>query len=131
METLLFIASVTVLAIVSTWLVLKPRKKASSKHHQRRQARKALADQLTTPADYTLARRDHLLHRKRQAAREDVIATNQFSPRSVSGGRTEYDGYSRRDRSHVVVGTAYIKKEEHVEKPAADSSEKLEGQAGQ
>ena len=73
---------------------------------------------LTTPSDYLLANRDHVWQKKRQIAAEDVIITNRFALRSEAGREPEYDGFSRRDRHHVVVGTAHIKKESHVEEPS-------------
>ena len=62
-------------------------------------------------------------------ATEDVIATNRFVPKSVSAGEPEYDGFSRRDRHHVVVGTAHIKKEDHVDGPIMTPVPYKKGQA--
>jgi len=129
METIYFIAIVFALGVLVTWLVLSPRKKAlSMRKLEKQRTRQARTDQLTTPSDYLLARRDELWRKKRQAAPQDVIATNRFAPRSSSAGHPEYDGYSRRDRSHVVVGTAYIKKEDHVDEPVIKPAQRKEGQ---
>ena len=49
--------------------------------------------------------------------------TNRFVPKSVSAGEPEYDGFSRRDRHHVVVGTAHIKKEDHIDEVAEHRKE--------
>ena len=131
METLYFIAIVFALAVVSAWLVLSPKKKSISMRRQERlKAKQFHTDRLTTPSDYLLARKDEIWRKKREGAPEDVIATNRFAPKSVSGGQPEYDGYSRRDRAHVVVGTAYIKKEDRLSQPVTKPVERKEGQSG-
>jgi len=81
------------------------------------------ADLLSTPSSYLLSNSGEVWRQKRQKAAEDVIVTNRFVPKSVSAGEPEYDGFSRRDRHHVVVGTAHIKKEDHIEEPAAHRKE--------
>jgi hypothetical protein len=131
MEAIYFIAVVSALGIGLAWFLLTPRKKTlSTRRLQKQHEKKARTDLLTTPSDYLLARQDQMWHKKRQAQPEDLIPTNRFAPKSVSGGVPEYDGYSRRDRSHVVVGTAYIKKEERVEEPLTKPAEPREGQSG-
>lgn len=131
METLYFIAIVFALAVVGAWLVLSPKKKSISMRSQERlKAKQFHTDRLTTPSDYLLARKDEMWRKKREAAPEDVIATNRFAPKSVSGGQPEYDGYSRRDRGHVVVGTAHIKKEDRAHQPVTKPVERKEGQSG-
>jgi hypothetical protein len=130
METIYFIAVVLALGILISWLVLSPRKKTlSTRRLEKERAKQARTDQLTTPSDYLLARKDEMWRKKRQAVPHDVIATNRFAPRSSSAGHPEYDGYSRRDRSHVVVGTAYIKKEDHVDEPVVKPGQRKEGQS--
>jgi hypothetical protein len=131
MEIVIFVSIVVLLAAVIAWMLLRHRKSNSANRWPRNsQGNKTPADRLTTPADYMLASRDRMLHRRRNTPPEDIIATNRFEPLSKSQGQTEYDGYSRRDRNHVVVGTAHIKKEDHVPEPAAASPEKKEGQSG-
>ena len=128
MEIVIFVSIVALLAVGIAWFFLRTPKtkgrQSAAKHKQN------LTDRLTTPSDYLLASRDHMLHRRRSTPADDVIATNRVAPRSQSHGQPEYDGYSRRDRNHVVVGTAHIKKEDRVAKPAATSPEKKEGQGG-
>lgn len=131
MEAIYFIAIVFALAAALLWYLFGPRKKSLSKRQPGKpQARKTQSDRLTTPSSHLLARREELWQKKRQAAPEDLTVTNRFAPKSVSGGRPEYDGYSRRDRSHVVVGAAYIKKEDRVEEPVTKPAEPKEGQSG-
>lgn len=131
MEIVLFVSIVVVLAVSIIWFFLRPRNTTNAAGRQNNsRAQTTPTDRLATPSDYALAHRDHMLLRKRQEAAEDIIATNRFVPRSQSHGQPEYDGYSRRDRNHVVVGTAHIKKEDHVVEPAAASTAKKESQAG-
>jgi hypothetical protein len=131
METVYFIAIVFALAVLIAWLALSPKKKSiSGRTQEKLTARRVYTDRLTTPPDYLLARKHEIWRKKREAAPQDVIATNHFAPKSVSGGQPEYDGYSRRDRAHVVVGTAYIKKEDHVDEPVMKPANPKEGQAG-
>jgi hypothetical protein len=86
-------------------------------------AKKQQADLLSTPSSYLLSNSGEVWRQKRQKAAEDVIVTNRFVPKSVSAGEPEYDGFSRRDRHHVVVGTAHIKKEDHIDEVAARRKE--------
>jgi hypothetical protein len=131
METLFFIAIVFAFAVLIAWLLLSPKKKSITKRRQEKLAAKRIhTDRLTTPSDYLLARKDEMWRKKREAPPQDIIATNRFAPKSVSRGQAEYDGYSRRDRAHVVVGTAYIKKEDHLSEPVMKPIERKEGQSG-
>jgi hypothetical protein len=128
MEIVIFVTIVIVLAVGISWLFLRPPKAKSRRSPS--QQKQDLTDRLSTPADYLLASRDHMLHRRRNMPPEDIIATNRFAPRSQTQGQPEYDGYSRRDRSHVIVGTAHIKKEDSVQKPVATAPKAKTGQAG-
>lgn len=131
METFYFIAIVFALAVLLAWLVLSPKKKSiSTRRQERLRAKQFHTDRLTTPSDYLLARKDEMWRKKREAPPQDIIATNRFAPKSVSLGQAEYDGYSRRDRAHVVVGTAYIKKEDRLSQPVTKPVERKEGQSG-
>ena len=131
MEALFFVAIVFALAVLIAWLVLSPKRKSiSTRRLEKLKAKQINTDRLTTPSDYLLARKDEMWRKKREAPPQDVIATNRFAPKSVSRGQAEYDGYSRRDRAHVVVGTAYIKKEDRVDEPVTQPAERKEGQSG-
>lgn len=116
MEIFYFIAFVVAGVLVVAWMADKSKKrnaKVAAKKNARVPTQRA--ERLTTPSDYLLANRDNVWQKKRHSAAEDVIVTNRFVPRSKSRGEAEYDGFSRRDRHHVVVGTAYIKKEDHID----------------
>jgi hypothetical protein len=128
MEIVYFIMFVAACAMLLLWATRKSGRRRKDHALLREQARlkKQQADLLSTPSSYLLANRSEVWAKKRQNGAEDVIVTNRFVPKSVSAGEPEYDGFSRRDRHHVVVGTAYIKKEDHVDeavKPAAGHKE--------
>ena len=116
MEIFYFIAFVVACVLVVAWMADKS-KKRNARMAAKKKARVPTqrAELLTTPSNYLLANRDNVWQKKRHSATEDVIVTNRFVPRSKSRGEAEYDGFSRRDRHHVVVGTAYIKKEDHID----------------
>jgi len=124
MEIIYFIIFVVACAILLMWAAGKSgsKRKQQAKNRAIRdtaRGKQKQADLLSTPSSYLLANRDEVWRQKRQKAAEDVIVTNRFVPKSVSAGEPEYDGFSRRDRHHVVVGTAHIKKEDHVDEVAA------------
>ncbi len=124
-----FIAFVVACVLVVAWMADKSKKQnARLAAKQKTKAKTQRTELLTTPSDYLLANRDHVWQKKRTTAAEDVIITNRFTPRSQSRGEPEYDGFSRRDRHHVVVGTAYIKKEDHIEEPSMTAVEYKEAQ---
>jgi len=123
MEIIYFIMFVAACAVLLMWAAGKSgrqRKQQAKTRGLREKARgkQQQADLLSTPSNYLLANRGEVWRQKRQKAAEDVIVTNRFVPKSVSAGEPEYDGFSRRDRHHVVVGTAHIKKEDHIEEAA-------------
>jgi hypothetical protein len=128
MEIIYFIVFVAACAVLLMWVAGKSgksRKKQAKDRASRAQAqgKKQQADRLSTPSSYLLSNSGEVWRRKRQKAAEDVIVTNRFVPKSVSAGEPEYDGFSRRDRHHVVVGTAHIKKEDHIDEPASAHKE--------
>lgn len=128
MEIIYFIMFVAACAVLLMWAAGKSGKKRKNQAKTqalRAQARgkKQQADLLSTPSSYLLSNRGEVWRQKREKAVEDVIATNRFVPKSVSAGEPEYDGFSRRDRHHVVVGTAHIKKEDHIDEPAEHRKE--------
>ena len=111
-----FIAFVIACVLVLAWMADKSKKRNARLAAKRKSRVKTQrTEPLATPSDYLLANRENLWQKRRTMAAEDVIVTNRFAPRSQSKGEPEYDGFSRRDRHHVVVGTAYIKKEDHID----------------
>ena len=128
MEIAAFVAIVLICILGSLWLAhRKPRKPTAAELQKKLDAYKDRADKLSTPPSYLLSRPDHLWQRRRQDVDPDVTVTNRFAPKSRSSGVPEYDGYSRRDRQHVVVGTAYIKKEQADDDAQVGDSEPKEG----
>ena len=131
MGTITFILFVIAATAFVAWQIDRHGKKKKKTAALKNKARSNLAsDRLFTPADNTLAHSETVWARKRARAREDVIATNRFAPRSSTHGEVEYDGYSRRDRSHIVVGSAHIKKEDHVDDWLVKPAQRKEGQFG-
>lgn len=131
METTYFIVFVIACTVALGWFIARQgrAKKSAGRARLRQKAKKANADLLATPSSYVLSRNEEVWQSKRAKERDDVIVTNRFAPRSESGGQPEYDGYSRRDRSHIVVGTAYIKKEDHIDEVAARPERREGGKA--
>jgi hypothetical protein len=134
MEIIYFIMFVAACALLLVWATGKSgrkRKQQAKTAALREQSRlkQQKADLLTTPSNYLLANRGEVWAKKRQKGADDVIVTNRFVPKSVSAGEPEYDGFSRRDRHHVVVGTAHIKKEDHVEEAAKPAAGQQKGSA--
>ena len=124
-----FIAFVVACVLVLAWMTDKSKKQNAKLAAKRKtKAKTQHTERLSTPSDYLLSNRDHVWQKKRTTAAEDVIVTNRFVPRSQSKGEAEYDGFSRRDRHHVVVGTAYIKKEDHIDEPSKTAVEKRKAQ---
>jgi hypothetical protein len=116
MEIFYFIAFVVACVLLVAWMTDKSKKQNAKLAAKRKtKAKTQQTERLSTPSDYLLSNRDHVWQKKRAMRAEDVIVTNRFAPRSQSKGEPEYDGFSRRDRHHVVVGTAYIKKEDHID----------------
>lgn len=132
MGTIIFVLCVIAGTAIVAWQIDhhgKKKKKAAALKSKLR-SKSVANERLFTPADNVLAHSETVWARKRARAQEDVIATNRFVPRSSSHGEVEYDGYSRRDRSHVVVGSAHIKKEDHVDEWLVKPAQRKEGQSG-
>jgi hypothetical protein len=100
MEIVYFIAFIVVCAFLVILGTGKSKKETELAHQRKAKFRKSQAELLKTPADYTLSRPDQLWFTRKQAsagrAHERVCAT-------VRGVEPEYDGYSRRDRHHVLI----------------------------
>jgi hypothetical protein len=120
MEIIYFIAFVVVCACLVMWATSKSKKETELALQRQARAKKARAELLETPAEYTLARPDQLWFTRKSKADLGVTPTNLFAPRSVAP-EPEYDGYSRRDRHHVKDGNAQIKKDAVVEEPRMGS----------
>ena len=131
METTFFIVFVIACTVALGWFIARQgkQKRTAGRTRLNQKTKKAKADLLATPSSYLLSRSDEVWQSKRAKDRDDVIATNRFAPRSETSGQPEYDGYSRRDRSHIVVGTAYIKKEDHIDEVAARPERREGGKA--
>jgi hypothetical protein len=123
MEIAAFLSIVLICVLLGLWLAhRKPRKPTAAELKKKLDAYNDRADKLSTPPSYLLSRPDHLWQKRQQDVEPDVTPTNRFAPKSRSSGVPEYDGYSRRDRQHVVVGTAHIKKDRDADDaPLADS----------
>lgn len=129
MEFAAFLSIILICVVAGLWLAhRKPRKPTAAELQKKLDAYKERADKLSTPPSYLLSRPDHLWQKRQQDADPDVTVTNRFAPRSRSSGVPEYDGYSRRDRQHVVVGTAYIKKDQDADDAPVEDSKSREGQ---
>lgn len=122
MEIIYFLAFVVVCACLVMWATGKSKKETELALRRQTKAKKARAELLETPAEYTLARPDQLWFTRKNKADLGVIPTNLFTPKSLAP-EPEYDGYSRRDRHHVTDNNAHIKKESHIEKVTTGSAE--------
>jgi len=129
MEIVYFISFVVLCALILKWAFGRSAKKAEQTRKQNRVRQKRQSELLSTPTNYVLSRGDEVWRKKREMGADDVIVTNRFVPKSTSAGDPEYDGYSRRDRHHVVVGTAYIKDEDHIEETATTARPQKQGPA--
>jgi len=129
MEIVYFISFVVLCALILKWAFGRSAKKAELAQKRNKLRRKQQSELLSTPTSYVLSRGDEVWRKKREKGAEDVIVTNRFVPKSTSAGEPEYDGYSRRDRHHVVVGTAYIKDEDHIEEAGAAERQQKRGPA--
>jgi hypothetical protein len=122
MEIVYFIAFIVVCAFLVIWGTGKSKKETELAQQRKAKAKKSRSDLLATPADYTLSRPDQLWFTRKHASTLGVTRTNEFVPRSQAS-EPEYDGYSRRDRHHVLDPHAAIKKEGRVEEPRMSSIE--------
>jgi len=126
MEIVYFIAFIVVCAFVVMWATGKSKKATELAQQRKAKVKKSRAELLETPADYTLSRPDQLWFTRKTASALGVTRTNAFALRSQAS-EPEYDGYSRRDRHHLLDPNAAIKKETHVEEPRMSSVEYKEG----
>jgi len=129
MEIVYFISFVVLCALILRWAFSRSAKNAEKARKRNRVRQKRQAELLSTPTNYVLSRGDEVWRKKREKGAEDVIVTNRFAPKSETAGEPEYDGYSRRDRHHVVVGTAYIKDENHIDEAATAGRQQKRGPA--
>lgn len=106
METVIFLASIGVLAFVVVWITRRPGK--------RRELRKTAPEKLTPTTHDRLSRKDEIWEARRQFAQKSFDSPHKFVPRSEQGPEPEYDGYSRRDRHHLTPA-GKVKKESRIE----------------
>jgi hypothetical protein len=116
MEIIYFIAFIAVCAFLVMWATSKSKKETDLALQRQTKAKKARAELLETPAQYTLSRPDQLWFTRKSKADLGVTPTNLFVPKSQAP-EPEYDGYSRRDRHHVTDNNAHIKKDPRVDEP--------------
>jgi hypothetical protein len=126
MEIVYFIAFIVVCAFVVMWATGKSKKQTELAQQRKAKVKKSRAELLETPADYTLSRPGQLWFTRKTASALGVTPTNLFAPKSQAP-EPEYDGYSRRDRHHLLDPKAAIKKEARVEEPRVSSVEYKEG----
>jgi len=117
MEIVIFVSVVGAIVIGTLWMHRQSNKRPDPAHQRREQLKKSRKELLETPANYTLSRPDQPWHTRRRGATMGVNRTNAFVARSL-GQDPEYDGYSRRDRHHVLDRNAHIKTEAHVKAEA-------------
>lgn len=120
MEIIYFIVFIAACVFFVMWATHRSGRKPEMDLATKRklEAKKARAELLETPANYTLSRPDQSWHTKRHAPTTGVARTNAFALKSMAT-EPEYDGYSRRDRHHVKDVTAQVKKEGHVDEATA------------
>lgn len=116
MELFLFVVFVAVCAYLLYRATRKSKQEVDANHERKIRERRARAEQLKTPATYTLARPDQPWHTRRNAATAGQSRAEPFGLQSESN-ELEYDGYSRRDRHHVT-DKAHIKDESHLDDAA-------------
>ena len=126
MEIVYFIAFIVVCAFVVMWATGKSKKATELAQQRKAKVKKSRAELFKTPADYTLSRPDQLRYTRKSESALGVTPTNLFAPKSQAP-IPEYDGYSRRDRHHLLDPKAAIKKEGHVAEPRMSSVEFKEG----
>lgn len=113
MEIVIFVSLVGAIVIGTLWASGRSKKRPTPAQLRQEKLKKARKELLETPANYTLSRPDQPWHTRRRGATMGVNRTNAFVARSL-GQDPEYDGYSRRDRHHVLDRNAHIKTEAHV-----------------
>ena len=118
MEVLLFIVFVAACALFLYRATNNSKKNIDRVHERELREPKTRAEQLETPAVYTLGRPNQPWHTRGHPATMVDSKPDQRAPPSKSA-ELEYDGYSRRDRHHVIESKAHIKDEGHLEDPAA------------
>ena len=111
MEIVVFFVFIAVCAFALVWASRRTRSETELERTRRRERNKSSADKLSAPRDNLLSHNDQVWRSRRQHATSGVLATNRFVPKSEASGTPEYDGYSRRDRHHVMDPNAHIKDE--------------------
>jgi hypothetical protein len=101
MKIIVFLVFVAACAIALIW--------AASRSRAERRAKRRREFKSYASSDSVLARKDEVWARRREQATTGVQDVSRFRPRSATAGAPEYDGYSRRDRHHVLQPDARIK----------------------
>jgi hypothetical protein len=127
MEVFLFIVFVAICALLLYRATNNPKKDVDPGHQREQREGKAGRRRAKTPAAGTTARPGQPWHSRRHPASKGASRYVPPAPTPWSA-EMEYDGYSRRDRHHVIKNKAHIKDEGHLEDPAADREKKFGGQ---
>ncbi len=120
MEIVVFFVFIAVCAFALVWASRKTRSETELARRKRQDRNKSSADKLAAPRDNLLSHNDQVWQSRRQHATSGVEATNRFVPKSEDSGTPEYDGYSRRDRHHVMDPNAHIKEEQQEQEGEED-----------
>jgi len=129
MKLILFLCIITACAFVLARLATKTRQPQNPMSLRRQQAKTSRTNLLATPADYTLVRQAEVWQTKKRRAYEHNDGAAPFAPKTSLKGPRHVDGFSRRDRHDVFVGTAHIMDNDHVEKPELGTFKHREGKA--
>jgi len=115
MEIFYFLCFVAAGAIGLMWMMRKPRPDIELARKKRAEKRKTHAKILETPIDSIESNPGGLGHTQRHSTASGVASTSRFVPKSAAPDGPQYDGYSRRDRHHLMSSPAHVKKEAHIE----------------
>ena len=116
MKLVLFISIIVVCAFALAWLLTKTRQSQNPASLRKQQKKKLRTDLLATPADYTLVRQAEMWQTKKLRAYDHDNGATPYAPKTSLKGPRHVDGFSRRDRHDVFVGTAHVVDDDHVEK---------------
>lgn len=118
MEVFLFIVFVAACALFLYRATNNTKKDIDRVHERKLREPKTSSGRLKTPAVCTLGRPNQPWHTRRNPPTMGRPKPDPLPARPKSA-ELEYDGYSRRDRHHVIESKAHIKDEGHLEDPAA------------
>lgn len=101
METIYFLAFIGVCA-VAVFVATRRSKTPKNLAARRKEKRPITTEKLYHPADNRLAHHEQIWAERQMRTSKTFEEKPSFIPKSVSGGDPGYDGYSRRDRHHLV-----------------------------